>query len=259
MSMNERDLGSLLLEEFAVIAGALAGGTSSRAAGSAPTGAQFAVSIAVDGAFRGVVTLTVDEQSAKAFARAFAGDEAGDAAEGALRDAAAQVVAAVAAKDSLAGVQLAVRSVTRVDQAPSGVALLGAMVTVQGVSTPMQVGYYASLAQGSAASHGVATSKTRQMHRTAAAEAQQARLDVILDIDLPVVVRFGRTEMSIKSLSRLGTGSVIDLGRAPDDPVELLVSNRVVARGEVVVVGGNYGIRIVDVVSPSERVRSLEA
>jgi flagellar motor switch protein FliN/FliY len=86
-----------------------------------------------------------------------------------------------------------------------------------------------------------------------------SRVDVILDIDLPVVVRFGHTELSIRALSRLGPGSVIDLGRSPDDPVEVLVSNRVVAHGEVVIVGGNYGVRILDVASRSERVRSMEA
>jgi flagellar motor switch protein FliN/FliY len=81
---------------------------------------------------------------------------------------------------------------------------------------------------------------------------------VILDIDLPLVVRFGRTELPLRTLTRLSPGSVIELGRSPDDPVELLVSDRVIARGEVVIVGGNYGVRILDVVSTSERVRSME-
>ena len=84
-------------------------------------------------------------------------------------------------------------------------------------------------------------------------------LDVIMDIDLPLVVRFGRTELSLKALTALGPGSVIDLGRAPDEPVDVLISNRVVARGDVVIVAGNYGVRVRDVVSPAERARSLEA
>jgi flagellar motor switch protein FliN len=92
----------------------------------------------------------------------------------------------------------------------------------------------------------------------AAGAAAAGRLDVILDIDLPVVVRFGYTQMPIRALSRLGPGSLIELGRSPDDPVEVLVSNRVVARGEVVIVGGNYGVRILDVTSQSERARSME-
>jgi flagellar motor switch protein FliN len=95
--------------------------------------------------------------------------------------------------------------------------------------------------------------------RMAVAERTDGRIDVILDIDLPVVVRFGHTELPIRALSRLGPGSVIDLGRSPDEPVEVLVSNRVVARGEVVIVGGNYGVRILDVASQSERARSMEA
>jgi flagellar motor switch protein FliN len=84
-------------------------------------------------------------------------------------------------------------------------------------------------------------------------------LDVIMDIDLPLVVRFGRTEVPLRTLTSLGPGSVIDLGRAPDDPVDVLISNRVVARGEVVIVAGYYGVRVHDVVSPAERARSLEA
>lgn len=91
-----------------------------------------------------------------------------------------------------------------------------------------------------------------------AAVPSNARLDVILDIDLPLVVRFGRTEMQLKALTQLGPGSVIDLGRSPHEPVDVLVSGRVVARGEVVVVGGNYGIRILDVLSPTERMPGME-
>jgi flagellar motor switch protein FliN len=94
--------------------------------------------------------------------------------------------------------------------------------------------------------------------QNATAKVDPSRIDVILDIDLPVVVRFGRTELPLRTLTRLGPGSVIDLGRTPDEPVELMVSNRVVARGEVVIVGGNYGIRIIDVVSPSERMGWME-
>ena len=93
--------------------------------------------------------------------------------------------------------------------------------------------------------------------QSAAATADNAagRIGVILGIDLPVVVRFGRTELPIRTLAKLGPGSVIELGRSPGDPVEMLVSDRVVARGEVVIVGGNYGIRIVDVVSNPFRER----
>lgn len=82
-------------------------------------------------------------------------------------------------------------------------------------------------------------------------------LDVILDIDLPLSVRFGETEMTLDALTRIGPGSVIDLGRSPDDPVEILVNGRLVARGEVVVVAGNYGVRVHEVVSAADRLRSM--
>lgn len=85
------------------------------------------------------------------------------------------------------------------------------------------------------------------------------RLDVLLDIDLPLVVRFGSTDMPLKALSGIGPGSLIDLARAPEDPVDVLVGGRLVARGEVVVVSGSYGIRIVDVVGERERTQGMEA
>ena len=85
------------------------------------------------------------------------------------------------------------------------------------------------------------------------------KLEMVLDIDLPLIVRFGQTVMTMKALSGLGPGSIVDMGRSPDEPVEMLVSDRVIARGEVVIVGGNYGIRITDLVSPADRVRAMEA
>jgi flagellar motor switch protein FliN/FliY len=83
-------------------------------------------------------------------------------------------------------------------------------------------------------------------------------LDVVLDLELPITVRFGETRLTLDALARLGAGSVIDLERAPDDPVDLLVNGRLVARGEVVVVSGCYGVRVREVVSAADRLRSLE-
>jgi flagellar motor switch protein FliN/FliY len=86
-----------------------------------------------------------------------------------------------------------------------------------------------------------------------------ANLDVVLDIDLPLTVRFGETDMTLDALTRIGPGTIVDLGRSPDDPVDVLVNGRLVARGTVVVVGGNYGVRVTEVVSASDRIRSLGA
>ena len=93
---------------------------------------------------------------------------------------------------------------------------------------------------------------------TSMASPPPRNLDVVLDIELPITVRFGETQMTLESLARLGPGSMIDLARSPDDPVDLLVNGRLVARGQVVVVSGCYGVRVNEVVSPADRLRSLE-
>jgi len=85
------------------------------------------------------------------------------------------------------------------------------------------------------------------------------QLDVILDIDLPMVVRFGHTELTVEALTRIGEGSVIDLGRSPHEPVDLVVSGRLVARGEVVVVSGHYGVRVLELVGGDRPDVELEA
>jgi flagellar motor switch protein FliN/FliY len=81
------------------------------------------------------------------------------------------------------------------------------------------------------------------------ASTADGRLDAVLDVDLPLVVRFGATVLPLRTLSSLGAGSMVDLNRAPDDPVDLLVGERVIARGEVMVVDGQYGVRITELLS----------
>lgn len=82
-------------------------------------------------------------------------------------------------------------------------------------------------------------------------------LDFILDIPLEVAVELGRTRMVINDLLQLGQGSVIELTKLAGEPLEILVNNKLVARGEVVVVNEKFGVRVTDIVSPMERVKSL--
>lgn len=82
-------------------------------------------------------------------------------------------------------------------------------------------------------------------------------LDLILDIDLPLWVRFGETAMTMAALAKIGPGTTIDLERSPEDAVDVMVNNTVIARGEVVVVAGNYGVRVTEVVSTTDRIRSM--
>lgn len=82
-------------------------------------------------------------------------------------------------------------------------------------------------------------------------------LDLILDIPLTVTVELGRSKMLINDLLQLGQGSVIELTKLVGEPLEILVNNKLVARGEVVVVNDKFGVRLTDIVSPMERVQSL--
>jgi flagellar motor switch protein FliN/FliY len=88
-------------------------------------------------------------------------------------------------------------------------------------------------------------------------EDKEANLDLILDIPLSVTVELGRSKMLINDLLQLGQGSVIELTKLVGDPLEVLVNDKLVARGEVVVVNEKFGVRLTDIVTPMERVKSL--
>ncbi|MGP8243205.1 MAG: FliM/FliN family flagellar motor switch protein [Bryobacteraceae bacterium] len=83
--------------------------------------------------------------------------------------------------------------------------------------------------------------------------ASNPALDVLLDIELPVSLRFGGASLSLGEVMALTGGSLIEFNRALDDPVEVRVNGRVVAHGQVVTVQGNYGIKITEVANRLER------
>jgi flagellar motor switch protein FliN/FliY len=74
---------------------------------------------------------------------------------------------------------------------------------------------------------------------------------------MPVSVSFGRAQLPLKDVLRLTSGSIVELNRSVTEPVEVIVNNCVIARGEVVVVEGNYGVRVREIISRSERLRTL--
>jgi flagellar motor switch protein FliN/FliY len=88
-------------------------------------------------------------------------------------------------------------------------------------------------------------------------EETRRTLDLLLDVELPVSVSFGRARVALKDVLKLTSGSIVELNRSVSDPVEVIVNNCVIARGEVVVVDGNYGIRIQEILSRQERLRTL--
>jgi flagellar motor switch protein FliN/FliY len=82
-------------------------------------------------------------------------------------------------------------------------------------------------------------------------------IDLLLDVELPITVSFGETEMQLKDVLKLGVGSVIELDKSVNDPVTIIVNQKPIAKGEVVMVEGNYGVRILEVESTAERIKSL--
>jgi flagellar motor switch protein FliN/FliY len=82
-------------------------------------------------------------------------------------------------------------------------------------------------------------------------------LDLLLDIPLEITIELGHTKMLINDLLKLGQGSVIELTKEAGDTLEILANNRLIAKGDVVVVNKKYGIRLTEVISPVERLEKL--
>jgi flagellar motor switch protein FliN/FliY len=82
-------------------------------------------------------------------------------------------------------------------------------------------------------------------------------IDMLLDVELPITIRIGSTEMRLIDIMRLGLGSIIELEKLVDDPVEVLVNEKLVAKGEVVVCDSNFAVRVTEVQSRAERIKSL--
>jgi len=83
-------------------------------------------------------------------------------------------------------------------------------------------------------------------------------INLIMDIPLRVTVELGRTKMVVSELLNLGQGSVVELNKLAGEPMEILVNDKLVARGEAVVVNEKFGVRLTDIISPKERVEQLK-
>ena len=79
---------------------------------------------------------------------------------------------------------------------------------------------------------------------------QEPNLDLVLNVELNVTLRFGQRLLTLREVLDLTTGSVVELDRLVDEPIELLLDGKVIARGEAVVVDGNYGLRVTEVPQP---------
>ena len=77
-----------------------------------------------------------------------------------------------------------------------------------------------------------------------------------MDVQMSLTVELGRTKMYIKDILGLGEGSIIELDKLAGEPVDLLVNGKLIAKGEVVVIDENFGVRVTDIVSPTDRIKS---
>lgn len=99
--------------------------------------------------------------------------------------------------------------------------------------------------------------KTLSNEAVAGKEAHEINIDTLMNVPVTLSVEIGKRKMPIQQLISLNKGSMVELDKLVDEPLDLLVNGTLLARGEVVVLGDNFGLRLVDIVSQSERLSKL--
>lgn len=260
---HPRALADELAAEFASVLGTLVGGTGHAAAVPDRVEPAWVAIARLEGGASGTLTIGLAEEDAGRLAEAVlrdAGTPAQGSIAGALGELSARAFDGLGQKQVAAGLTVTAAGAQPLgSRSPEGEGIAYRLTLTPEV--PLTVGIWVRLERAAATAAAPASPgpTARRPPTTGSSEPYPGNIDVILDIDLPLSVRFGETELTLHALTRLGPGSVIDLGRSPDDPVDVLVNGRLVARGEVVVVAGNYGVRILEVVSAADRVRTLGA
>lgn len=115
----------------------------------------------------------------------------------------------------------------------------------------------ALVSQDAAAPKAVAVAASAGVGPAPLSPVNARNLDLLLDVELPISVSFGRAQLQLKDVIKLTTGSIVELNRALSEPVDIIVNNCVIARGEVVVVEGNFGVRIKQIISKQDRLRTV--
>jgi flagellar motor switch protein FliN/FliY len=246
MSLNTslEAIAEALAEELTAVCGSRLGGEATAAPSELSPAAGWTLSVPIDGSVHGRISVWVDRASAAAYARAILATEtapADDVIANALSELTRDAATALAARDGFSGVQC-------------GSATIG-----QGPAVPGSRACYVAVANVASCLIAVGVEPQGVPALAAAAADDGSRLGALLDVDLPLVVRFGRTVMPLGAIAELGPGSLIDIGRSTDEPVDLLIGERLIARGEVVVVGGNYGVRITEIAAGREAAAIREA
>jgi len=116
----------------------------------------------------------------------------------------------------------------------------------------------AAEATADAAKTADAAAAVNSKEKSESDEKKDRNLQLILDIPLRVTVELGRTKMAVSELLNLGQGSVIELNKLAGEPMEVFVNDKLIARGEAVVVNEKFGVRLTDIISTKERVEQLK-
>jgi flagellar motor switch protein FliN len=233
MPLTQDALSHALVRELPGVCAAVLGGTPSLSDAPGTTGEGWIVAVPFSGAATGRLIVWTD--TASAVGCALRVSPAGPAP---ADDAIARVLGDLLSR--LAG---------RVEQTPEGAGLIAGEPASRKAACPERTeGVAVAFDDGETLAFRVAAELVTNAP-SIAPPLTDSRLEAVLEVDLPLVVRFGRAVMPLRAVADLSPGSVVDMGRTPDEPVELLVGERLVARGEVVIVGGNYGVRITELTS----------
>jgi len=123
--------------------------------------------------------------------------------------------------------------------------------------TPQQADWATAMAEQSAEAQSATEKLLETFSASPAVNVTPNDIDMVLDIPVQLTVELGRTRIAIKSILQLAQGSVIELDGMAGEPMDVLVNGCLIAQGEVVVVNDKFGIRLTDIITPSERVRKL--
>lgn len=265
--VNEHILIDAITQELGVVVATLLGGSPTVDPNGTPAGtAAWMVKYTVHGPLEGSAQLLIPvDDAAKLTSTVLGFEEAppDDAVIDNLQEIAKQIAGSLNISPDLAGIKLSVDDpATRQSVVAAGAIWVGISVGDLEMKAAVLSALVAVQAEASKTASKPAPAPAPALTSPVRADGPPPttvppNLDLILDMDLPLWVRFGWTNMTLQSLAKLGPGTTVDLERAPDDPVEVLVNNIVIARGEVVVVSGNYGVRVTEVVSAQDRIRSM--
>jgi len=214
----------------------------------------LAIAVAA-GALRGEMSLRIPRVSALALAQIFLGEAQAPAAEfkpehqEAVEELLRQVAGYVATtlKPRWGEVQLRLESSPPPSWSSGASGWLAAADVQLAIEWQLSAALHAALLSAASAPQNVEPQAEMPARTDGNSGIVEGNLDLLLDVELEVMLRFGERNMLLREILELGAGAVVELDRQIEEPAELLLDGRVIARGEVVVVDGNYGLRVLEV------------